>query len=256
MSKAWIRAKTPEFVRDVLRDFCLAARALEEQFSHFDRGGQVNFGVLRDLLGEEFNKGLLWRLKDTAHLLFRGSRDAPRVGRFLDWGIGYVFHESMKLKEDAYQQQNYGPWFRAMQAESLPPEELRIAQELYEVILQTAESIRREITRIRFIIDHMKRLLPLYLSEHGDNPLLARLLFERNDLVAAVFGEYYSDLLRGLHGDRPERLYVLAAQSLRQGGWMQEAEAAIDQALKLAPNDPAARLEKEKVDSWRKRLKA
>lgn len=256
MSKAWIRAKRPEFVRDVLRDFCLVSRLLEEQFAHFDRSGQIAFTVLRDLLGEEMSKGLLWRLKDTAHHLFRGGRDPRRVGQFLDWGMGYVFHETIKLKEDAYQQQNYGPWFRSMQTEELPPQESMVARELYQVLLQTAESMRREIERIRFISRHIVKLMPLYLSAHSDNALLARLLYDQRDLIRDVFAAEYDGLIAAIYGADPVRMYVLAAQSLRQGGWLQEAETAIEDALRLEPGSPRVLQEREIVDSWRKRLKS
>ena len=110
MSKAWIMAKRPEFVRDMFRNFCQACGLLDEQFERYDRVGSVDFEQLRDLIGEESFKGLLWRLKDTAHHVFRNDPDDPIEGRFLDWGMGYIFHECIKLKEDSYQQLTYAPW--------------------------------------------------------------------------------------------------------------------------------------------------
>lgn len=244
MSKAWIKAKTPEFVRDIIRDFCLSWRVLENQFSQFDKNGQVDFGVLRDLLGEEMNKGLLWRLKDTAHHLFRSKTGAAgRVGQFLDWCVGYIFHDAMKLKEDSYQQQNYAPWFRQLIREDLPAEEMTISSELLGVLEQTSESMLREITRIRFIVGRCRRLFPIYLSAHRDNPLLARFLFDQSELVREVFGPEYEVLVGRIYGDQPEHMYLLAALSLRQGGWLDESAQAIAQAVALAPDSQSIRRE-------------
>ncbi|HML53318.1 MAG TPA: hypothetical protein PKC79_04435 [Solidesulfovibrio magneticus] len=256
MSHTWFEEKRDEFCRDLLRDYCLSVETLERLFQDFDRSGKVVFEELRDLLGEEMNKGLLWRLKDTAHHLFREGGTTSPVGQFLDWCIGYIFHESMKLKEDAYQQQNYAPWFRSMQERELPEQDLIISRELFQLLMQTAESMQREIRRIRFLFGECRKLFPMYLSDQGDNHWLARFLFKRNELVREVFGQGYRELLRGIYGAAPESMYVMASRSLREGGWMQQAAEAAAKACDLNPDSEPARREKEIVDTWRTRLRA
>lgn len=256
MPRNWIEEKHPEFVRDLLRDYCLTAKILESRFFEFDRGGRVDFEILRDLLGEPMNKGLLWRLKDTAHHLFRREGRGSLVGQFLDWCIGYIFHETMKLKEDAYQQQVYAPWFRAMQERELPEPDLIVSRELFQLLMQTNESMQREIRRIRFIMEQCRRLFPQFLSDQEANPWLARFLFKRNDLVREVFGGNYPELIRGVYGQSPELLYVMASRSLREGGWIRQAAEAAALGLEHNPDSPAARHEKEIVETWRDRLRA
>jgi hypothetical protein len=235
MSKKWIEAKRPEFVRDVLRDFCLSARELERIFRHFDQTGEVEFEALHELLGDEMIKGLLWRLKDTSHHLFRNEPEQEVMGRFVDWGIGYVFHESVKLKEDAYQQRHYAPRFREIAARDLCGAEGGFCGELFLVLGQTRESISREIARIRFILGQCKLMLSVYLAQHRDNELLARFIFEQMSLVRQVFAAEYPRLVKGIYGDEPEALFVLAGSSLRQGGWTSEAGRALKEALALNP---------------------
>ncbi len=246
MSKTWIRGKSQEFARDVLRDYCLATRELEKQFREYDRSGAISFDELQDLTGEEMNKGLLWRLKDTAHHLFRLKGDERLIGRFLDWALGYIFHETLKLKEDAHQLQNYGPWFRALEEEPMPEMERTFCTELTLVLLQTRESIEREIRRIRFIMTQCQAMFPVYYARYADNPLLARFLFMRSDLVRTVFDERFAQLVAGIYGDCPETMYHLAAQSLRQGGWLLEAKRAIEAGLGIQP-DHAGLLETAKA---------
>lgn len=233
MFQAWIRSKRPEFVRDILRDYCVAQQLLEQQFQVFDGRELVEFEVIRDILGVEMDKGLLWRLKDTSHHLLRGNDGDDPYGPILDWCLGYIFHETMKLKEDAYQQESYGRRFQAImdKAGDLIPR--RLLCDLDKVAAQTRESMRREITRIRFIMAACRRLFLGYLPEHRDNPLLARFLFDRNELVRQVFHEDYDTLITALYADRPERMYHLAAQSLLLGGWEQEAAQAGQRAREM-----------------------
>ena len=256
MSKAWITEKLPEFARDMMRDFCLAADILESQFTMFDQSSQLSFEVLHDLLGEEMNKGLLWRLKDTAHHLFRNDGKQGLSGQILDWCIGYVFHETMKLKEDAYQQQNYGPWFRGLMDRELPESESLVSRELFQVVLQTDESIRREIARVRFFFAKCRKLSMSYLSDQGENSLLGRFLFEQNLLVRKIFGQDYDALVAAIYGNAPELMYVMASQSLRQGGWMTHAAEAARRACELGPVNTRVLREKQIVDTWTERIKA
>ena len=108
----------------------------------------------------------------------------------------------------------------------LTPEEQHIGSELYAVIKQTSESIEREVRRIRFIIFHCKRLFILYLPLHHENPLLARFLYAQSDLVHGVFKGYAEELVHAIYAQGVHRMYALAAQSLEEGGWMDEAAKA------------------------------
>lgn len=254
MSKSWIRTKMPEFVRDMFRDFCQSSKILEEQFEVFDRERSVSFEVLNDLLGSQMTKGMLWRLKDTAHHLFRNDSADPLVGRFLDWGIGYIFHEVFKLREDAYQNLNYAPLFSSLRGRDTSLPESAIGQEFVQVVEQTEESMQREIDRVRFIIARSRQLLPIYLEKHRDNELLGRLLFSQKDLIRIVFRDEYDFLLQYIYGEQPEMLYVFASRSLRKGGWVEEAVKASDIAYKKNQKNPMVLQEKEIVDNWIKRF--
>lgn len=256
MSHSWIVAKLPEFVRDMFRNFCQASQALGAEFASFEASRTVSFERLRDLVGHEQNKGLLWRLKDTTHHVFRNDPESPLVGRYLDWGLGYIFHETIKLMEDAYQRLNYAPWLEELRDGRLAEAEQEIADHLGAIPHQTEESMQREITRIRVILSTCRRLLPSYLARHKENVLLARFLFSQNELVRQAFGPEYDRLLEGVYGGRTCILYVYAAQSLRQGGWMDEASRAITEAFKLSPQDASVLQEKNIIDTWLLRMQS
>ena len=80
MSERWLLANRAFFVRDLVRDYCMVFRLLSDQRRRFERDGAVSYSALRDLLGEAMRKGVFWRLKDTAHHLFRNTaRPAAEV---------------------------------------------------------------------------------------------------------------------------------------------------------------------------------
>lgn len=240
MSKRWIQAKRDEFARDVMRDFCMVCDILDDQFIRFDENGIVSFAVIRDLLGNLMNKGLLWRLKDTAHHLFRSDTDNPTVGRMLDWSVGYIFHETIKLKEDAYQHQHYAPLYLALNEQIRSKELKSISEPLCEVLDQTDESTAREITRIRYVIEQAQKMMCLYYTRHNENRLLARLLYDKRELVEHVFLDVYEDLISSIYGNAPEKMYIQAAESLLEGGRAEEALQAAEEAVRLAPGSKKA----------------
>jgi len=255
MSKAWIRTKHPEFVRDLFKFFCQACEQLEQQFVQFDKHGTVEFEFLKDLVGTEMDKGLLWRMKDTAHHVFRNDPHSQLGGKFLDWALGYIFHETIKLKEDAYQKQTYAPWLHKLYEGDQQNSEKDITEQLFQILNQTEESIRREIDRIRFISAKCRQLLPYYLRRYSDNVLLARYIFSQNELVRAAFGDDYNSLIFAIYGTEPERMFILASQSLRMGGWMDEASQAVHRALEQNPASKIVLQEKKIIDNWSSRIK-
>ena len=124
MNGRWSPERKAFLVRDLVRDYCQVYEGLEEQRRRFDHEGAVSYSSIRDLLGEAMRKGVFWRLKDTAHHLFRNSqsqtpdKDAILLWQYsgsrhpdglvsqqpvealIDWCVGYAFHECAKLRED------------------------------------------------------------------------------------------------------------------------------------------------------------
>ncbi|MFP4391533.1 MAG: hypothetical protein ACOC43_08535 [Desulfohalobiaceae bacterium] len=249
MGSDWLQKKQDELVTDILRNFCYIQQALEQEFQKYKSSGYLDFQRLSELVGNEMNQGRLWRLKDTAHLLFRYLPDPSLSGKFLDWALGYIFHECMKLKEDAYQQQNYAAWFSQLEQDpERSPQEREISKNLYQLVSQTKESIRREVNRITHILNICRKIFIQYLPMHQENALLARFIFTQNDLLRSTFRTAYPRLILAIYGQQQEMLYCLAAKSLRQGGWHNSAANALHQALKVNPKNQMVQQEKRYLE--------
>ncbi len=237
MPKAWLMSKKNEMVTEIFRNFCFVHRNLLEECFFSSAENPVCFHCLDNLLGQETNQGRLWRLKDTSHLVFRSSPDMPLSGRSLDWALGYLFHECMKLKEDAYQLTNYLPWFDSLDPSArLSTEEALIGHDLKTIAAQTAHSIHREMQLIKSVLHLCRRLFIAYLPQHRDNPLLARFIYAQMDHVSAVFGQQYQILIRAVYGTDQSTLIRLAAISFQQGGWAEEAQQALNDLARHTEN--------------------
>lgn len=237
MNRAWLARRRPALVRDLVRDYCAAHLVLTAQLRRFEGDGTVSHAIIRALLGEAVSKGVLWRLKDTAHHLFR-SDEAPDaaeglqppgeralVGELIDWCVGFAFHECIKLREDAYQRQHYANrllhlealWREAPGAREAPdaPDAL---WPLAGLPRQTADSMERELRRILRVLDDGLALLARYLTGETGNAPLARWLAVEEERAAAVFGPHWPGIVAALCGPDGEGLYPLAARDLVEAG--------------------------------------
>ena len=244
MNGGWLVANRDFLVRDLVRDYCTVYSLLADQRRRFEADGAVSYSALRDLLGESMRKGVFWRLKDTAHHLFRntphavdlteadappppdgdpaprtlpdGTDDPRALEALIDWCVGYAFHECAKLKEDAFQGQHYAN--RLVQI----ARSMTVSAEAYNPLRglggQTAESSTRELARIMHVLGHGLRLLARYLAAERQNTRLARWLASEEALAAKAFGPSYNLLLDALYDSDRERLYLLAARDFLEAG--------------------------------------
>ncbi len=236
----WVQKNRADFERDVLRDFCHVSVQLQEQFDRFDATGTLSFSVLRGLIGEPLNKGLLWRLKDKAHhILLRAAPVAPS-GLLLDWTLGYIFHETLKLMEDAHQRQYYAPQLRSLNGAGAAPDIFRVAGALHAILEQTLESMRRETDRITALLSHSRRLFSLYFAAADRHRPLARFLNDNEELAKRSFGEDYETFVVAVYGGEPERLHIEAAHSLLESAREDAATRAVLRALAINPRSADA----------------
>lgn len=239
MSKHWLEANGSRLMADILRDFCLVSIAFEEQFARYDSAGNLSYSVLREMLGEEMNRGILWRLKDTAHHLLRDTQNASVAGKLLDWAIGYIFHESLKLLEDTHQHQYYAPGLLAMAEDNPSPELNAVAQDFTLMAEETQEEMGRTVGRVRRLLAHARLFFHRCYAGQRDNHYIARVLCDREDLVREAFGAEFANFQEAVYGDKPQLMFCNAAISLAHSGKTVEARKALERAKALAPDDPA-----------------
>lgn len=238
MSQHWLTANSSRLMAEILRDFCVVGITLAEQFNRYDNAGNISYAVLREILGDQMNRGILWRLKDTAHHLLRDVQGSPVSARLLDWAVGYIFHETFKLMEDSHQHQYYAPSLFALAGNNPSPDLDAVARDFTQMAVETQADMGRTIGRIRRLLAHARLFFPRCYADQKDNLELARLLHDRENLVAAAFAEEHENLKQAIYGTAPQTLYINASLSLLHGGKKKEAENAWKKAVALAPEDP------------------
>lgn len=238
MSKHWFEANASRLMAEIMRDFCVVSIALEEQFSRFDGAGNLSYAVLREVLGDQMDRGILWRLKDTAHHLLRDAPGSPVSGRLLDWTVGYIFHETLKLLEDAHQHQYYAPSLMGLVADNPAMDLDAVARDFTFMALENQEDMARRVWRIRKLLAHARLFFHRCYAGHADNKYLARFFHDREDLARKTFAGEYEKLVRAVYGETPHVLFLQAALSLRNVGKTALAKDALVKARALAPESP------------------
>lgn len=238
MSRHWLEANAPRLMAEILRDFCAVSITLEEQFTRFDSAGNLSYSVLREMLGDQMNRGVLWRLKDTAHHLLRDAPGSPVAGKLLDWAIGYIFHETLKLLEDAHQHQYYAPRLMALAEDNPSPELEAVARDFTLMAVDNHADMGRAVGRIRKLLAHARLFFHRCYEGMASSRHISRLLYDNEDLVRKAFAGEHENLIQAIYGDAPCVLFLNAAISLSDGGKRHKAREALNRARALAPDDP------------------
>ena len=229
--------------RGLLWSFCQAADILYEQFDRLEQAGSLSYSILSSLIGEPSQKGLLWYLKDKAHTLFESSSQSDTPGALLDWSLGYIFHESVKLTEDTRLQQAYVVRFDKFTQHC--PQCVHLFEQLDEIEKQTKLSISYEANRLDMLMRATMDLFGQYFSEQVEHRPLARLLFDQEALFRRVFDNRYETFLQSVYGDKRYCLYVEAGYSLLEAGKVERAKEALAMALELSQCETVKDFERE-----------
>lgn len=233
--------------RSLLWSFCQAADILYEQFDRLETAGSLSYSILGSLIGEPSQKGLLWYLKDKAHTLFESSSQSDTPGALLDWSLGYIFHESVKLTEDTRLQQAYVVRFDKFTKHC--PQCVHLFEQLDEIEKQTKLSISYEANRLDMLMRATMDLFGQYFSGQDSHRPLARLLFDQEALFRRVFDSRYEAFLESVYGDKRYCLYVEAGYSLLEAGKVERAQEALGNALELS-QCKAVRTFEGKIDDF------
>lgn len=228
MKRRWDEDNMEALERDLFYAFCEAVSILDEQFLRLKESGTVSYSTLAGLVGEPSQKGLLWWIKDSAHNLLRDAPSTTPHGAMLDWSLGYIFHESIKLMEDSRLRQSYVP--RVAEFAGIWPKGHEGTLEQFGKIEgQTERSTILEAARLQKLIDLSLDLFCGYFLDRPRHRPLARLLFDQKKFVQRVFKDKFEAFIESVYGEYPDILYLEAARSLLNAGRIERAEEALNE---------------------------
>jgi len=234
MKSSWIDTRKDIFIRDLVRDFIDASLYFHHILTEFEKIASLPYHMLDTWVGTETKKGALWNLKDQSHRLFRSGKSKSNLYEHLfDWTIGSIFHESMKLKEDAYQIESYKPLLELEVTGHNENKELsKIIAEYFSLIEKARKNLKDEIKRIEDLfsraIFHLCIMFPLY----GSNIQLLRFVLDNRQSVEAVFGnDSFDQILCSMFPEGTTRAYIAAAEYCIKNGWYGDAQTYLKQIL-------------------------
>ncbi len=232
----WFEERRHLFVKNMFKGFGATLGCFLAIHEAYATSGRVAFADLDALVGSESHRGHLWLLKDRCHELWRDSDPKEDLsGSLLDWVIGSIFHEAMKLKENTYMLQYYGPLAEAMRKRSDAHSVKFCGDECQRFMARTRDEIGHQMESLSFMFQRASLLMRTLLIDQRENALLVRYLIENPGLVEQLWSEPLIRLLTDMFPEGADQAYCLAARSYRAGDWHQEAQAAYRQALTVNP---------------------
>lgn len=244
MENSWLSSRKEFFLRNMVQDFFEAAIYFDQLCDEHKLTGVVAYSLLDAWIGTESKKGPLWNLKDQCHRLLRNNAQNNNLYEHLfDWCIGSIFHETIKLKEDAYQLEAYRPLLERdvyRQDKTFAA----IINEYLAVIENAFSSLADELSRVRQLflkaLGHLKAIFP----SHRDNMLLVRFLLDNDKLLShKVFGESYgAALIAAMFPEGIHNAYLSVARHCITNGRQQDALRYLKKVASLAPDNTEALL--------------
>ncbi len=221
---------------DIIRDFLAAHQMFVEIFTRF-REGSLRFEAVRRLVGDD-ESSVLYRLKERCHTIFgpevteAGELEMRREA-ILDLTVGSLFHESMKLRENLYQQEIYLPRVEALQKQA-DAEAGELFGEFEKILAAVSMRLEEAVRETQALLDQTRKQLRLLMVHHRENGLIARCLYEREEQVLVAFPDGVDALLAEIYGDFTEG-YMKAAHSYLESAYFTEALCVLHRVASISP---------------------
>jgi len=250
--KKWIEERKSVLLKDLIQQMLLARLFFNDLYDHYKKSGHFAFKALELWIGTENNKGSLWNLKDSSHVLFRKNISKQRFyENIFDWTLGSIFHEGMKLKEDVYIMEVYRKWGNVFTESKKIPAAVNLAElcEEYKTIIKRAqESIAQEIDSLRYLFTKAMDQLQTIIIQNKNDGLLIRFLVEAEDQFDRVYGEgSLKSFFESIYDRGLIDAYLKVGKNYREGGWYHEALGAFTKALSLSPQNKEIKKEHELI---------
>ena len=196
---------------DLIREsICVYLKSAE--YRALFKQGRLRFAIIEEFVDDK-GKSCLFRLKEMCHQLFRNSDQANYKEKLYDITVGYIFHEAMKLRENLYQLEYYGPG-RDKVPFQLTDVEKKIVREIEALTIKSRKKLSEGLNEIKTLVVELAGQLKDLIQLYKDNYLLARFIFENEKSFVAMYGKKgFVKLLNYMYEDGKGALMFKAAKS-------------------------------------------
>jgi tetratricopeptide (TPR) repeat protein len=228
----------PRRILEILRDFVEVDRLIRG-LARRHRADGLRFPELAALIRDD-ESSVLFRLKERTHAVFRGPggvvRGSTHREALFDLAVGSLFHEAMKLRENLYQREVYGPRVRALQSDA-GEESKALFDEFEKMLGAVDERLDEGVRELETLTQRTADQLRLLIADLRDDGAV-RFVTERPEEVEAVFGLPLDSLLEEMYGS-VARGFESAGRSYLSSGSFEAARDCFARALAETEADPA-----------------
>lgn len=205
--------------------------------------GNLKFSNVEKLV-DTTRSSPLFDLKERCHALFRYKDVEPcnEKERLFDLTIGSIFHESMKLKENLYQLEVYGPRYLELEKNLGNPLPEREFRGFMKIKSRAEQGLREGIEDLKELLRDVKEQLGELLKEYSKNQLLTRFLLENRALVQRVYGKKELEkIFASMYRGGIDQAYWIAGNSYLESQYFDMAHRVFKKALSRHPEDEMLR---------------
>ncbi len=226
-------------ITEIVSNFLLAVLTFRRQYENFRQGSLVFTDLARFI--DDRGNSILFALKENCQELFRRQRaEVSEKEAIFDLTVGSIFHLAMKMREDHYQLEFYGPKFLELtQKDNHGTHTQKQLTDEFKKILSRAEtSFREGMEEISALFEETTRQFRDLLRTYSENGLLMRFLTEQHELVKKVLKlEDSIDVIKNIYGEGEANAYRLAGESYFHSAFYAQATKAFSRALENSPGD-------------------
>ncbi|MCI5221107.1 MAG: hypothetical protein D3924_00120 [Candidatus Electrothrix sp. AR4] len=201
---------------------------------------------LNALLGTEMEKGPLWHLKELCHRVWPEDEHGENIeGSLIDWLMGSIFHETMRLREDVHILNSYGAAAvrnktpieanreKGAGRQNFPASRLSRIMDRKGLIKRVAVDVMQQMEQLAFLFGQTNNMLRTMLAGLSGNLLLVRFLVEQEDIVQDLWGEELVSVFHDMFFSAPEQGFCAAGRSYMSGQWYTRALVMYRRAMAL-----------------------
>ncbi|XOF32819.1 MAG: hypothetical protein ACL93V_12435 [Candidatus Electrothrix sp. YB6] len=188
------------------------------------------------MIGSETEKGPLWELRDHCRRVWAEEEQGENIeGSLVDWLVGSIFHEAMRLREDVYILNNYGSMIEGgVRRVHFPASRLSRILDRKGLIRRIAVDVMQQMEQLAFLFGQTSNMLRTMLSGLSGNSLLVRFLVEQEDIVQDLWGEELTDVFQDMFSGSPASGFCAAGRSYMSGQWYTRALVMYKRALETS----------------------
>ncbi len=262
----WFEQRRDFFIRQFFADFFILTYSFQELYQAYcdcrGSGSEIGGGCcllseeghaahckileqLNVMVGAEMEKGPIWHLKELCHRVWpEEDREGNLEGSLVDWFMGSIFHEAMRLREDVYILNSYdAAAFKKTESEAVRngcfdrwkifASPLSRIMDKKELIKRISFDVRRQMEQLAFLFGQTHNILRTTLSDFSENILLVRFFVEQEDQVQDLWGEELVSVFDDMFSGAPEQGFCAAGRSYMSGQWYTRALLMYRRALEL-----------------------